>query len=87
MRSKTMHRLALVAAMSLSGGAFAASFTPGDLAVFSADSATANNTTFTIVEVNPTSDSSPQSISINGTTGTSATCGPAARRRVRDIWR
>jgi hypothetical protein len=52
-----------------------AAFTTGNLAVFSADSQTANNTTFTILELSPSTanQSSPvNSIPINGTSGGSA---------------
>ena len=52
-----------------------AAFTAGDLAVFSADAASANNTSFTILELSPASanQSSPvNSIPINGTTGPNA---------------
>ncbi|HVM47988.1 MAG TPA: hypothetical protein VMU04_08170 [Candidatus Acidoferrum sp.] len=52
-----------------------AAFTTGNLAVFSADSASANNTTFTILELSPSTanQSSPvNSIAINGTSGGSA---------------
>jgi len=52
-----------------------AAFTTGNLAVFSADSATGNNTTFTILELSSTTagQSSPvNSIAINGTTGGTA---------------
>jgi uncharacterized repeat protein (TIGR02543 family) len=54
-----------------------AGFTAGNLAVFQADSSSANNTTATIVEVNSglagqTSASSVNAIAINGTTGGSA---------------
>lgn len=52
-----------------------AAFTAGNLAVFSADSASANNTTFTILELSPSTanQSSPvNSIPINGTSGSSA---------------
>ncbi|MFT3932925.1 MAG: T9SS type A sorting domain-containing protein [Chitinophagaceae bacterium] len=52
-----------------------AQFTPGNLAVFRADVASANNTTFSIVEVNPslTAQTSPVNIfTINGTTGANA---------------
>src|SRR5262249_9178943 len=48
---------------------------PGNLAVFSADSASANNTTFTILELSPSTanQSSPvNSIPINGTSGPNA---------------
>jgi len=60
-----------------------AAFTTGNLAVFSADSATGNNTTFTILELSSTTagQSSPvNSIAINGTTGGTAlrTSGSAA---------
>jgi len=50
-----------------------AAFTTGNLAIFSADSASANNTTFTILELSPSTanQSSPvNSIAINGTSGT-----------------
>jgi uncharacterized repeat protein (TIGR02543 family) len=50
-------------------------FTPGNLAVLSADVASANNTTFSILEVNPalTNQTAPvQTIGINGTNGASA---------------
>ena len=52
----------------------AAAFTPGNLAVFSADSASANNTTFSIIEINATTagQSAVQTISINGTSGANA---------------
>lgn len=56
----------------LAGGA---AFTPGNLAVFSADSATANNTSFTILELHPATaaQGSPvQSIAINGSTNPDA---------------
>jgi hypothetical protein len=52
-----------------------AAFTAGNLAVFSADSASANNTTFTILELSPSTanQASPvNSIPINGTSGPSA---------------
>ena len=52
-----------------------AAFTAGNLAVFSADVASANNTTFTILELSPSTanQSSPvNSIAINGTTGANA---------------
>lgn len=53
--------------------ASASAFTAGNLAVFSADVATSNNTTFSIVELLPTTNVTPvQTISINGTTGPSA---------------
>src|SRR5262249_18833042 len=50
-------------------------FTPGNLVAFSADSASANNTTFTILELNSSTanQSSPvNSVSINGTSGGNA---------------
>src|SRR5262249_25496855 len=54
----------------------ATNFTSGDLALFQADAASLNNTTFTIVEVSPSTpgQTSPgvQSIPINGTTGSTA---------------
>src|ERR1035441_3244782 len=52
-----------------------AAFTAGNLAVFSADSASANNTTFSILELSPSTanQSSPvNSIAINGTSGPNA---------------
>ena len=52
-----------------------AAFTAGNLAVFLADSSTTNNTTFTILELDPSvaSQSSPvNSIPINGTSGPDA---------------
>jgi hypothetical protein len=52
-----------------------AAFTAGNLAIFSADAASTNNTTFTILELSPATanQSSPvNSISINGTTGPNA---------------
>src|SRR5438046_61229 len=51
-----------------------AAFTPGNLAVFSADSAGANNTPFTILELNPTANqiSPVNSIPINGSSGPNA---------------
>jgi hypothetical protein len=52
-----------------------AAFTVGNLAVFSADSASTNNTTFTILELGPSTanQSSPvNSIPINGTSGLNA---------------
>ena len=60
-----------------------AAFTTGNLAVFSADAASTNNTTFTILELSPSTanQSSPvNSIAINGTSGGSAlrTSGSAA---------
>ncbi len=52
-------------------------FTAGNLAVFSADSSSANNTTFTIVEVNPTLAGQTSAVSSNAVNGTS---GPNALR-------
>jgi hypothetical protein len=53
-------------------GANASVFVPGDLAVFSADTASANNTSFSILELSPSTPGLVQTISINGTTGSSA---------------
>ena len=59
-----------------------AAFTTGNLAVFSADSASTNNATFTILELSPAANQSipVNSIPINGTSGGSAlrTSGSAA---------
>ena len=51
-----------------------AQFTPGNLAVFRAESASANNTAFSIIEINPAAaQPSPVSVvAINGTTGANA---------------
>ena len=52
-----------------------AAFTTSNLAVFSADSASANNTTFTILELSPATANQPtpvNAISINGTSGGAA---------------
>jgi hypothetical protein len=67
--------LLVAAALITAVPAVHAAFTAGNLAVFSADSASANNTTFTILELSPATpnQSSPvNSIPINGTTGSTA---------------
>ncbi|MES1159196.1 MAG: lamin tail domain-containing protein, partial [Bacteroidota bacterium] len=59
----------------LSLSALQAQFTPGNLAIFRAESASANNTNFSIIELNPTTanQTSPvTTIAINGTTGATA---------------
>ena len=53
--------------LPLSGAATAASFTPGNLAVLQA-SASANNTTSSVVEINSTSGGAVQTIAIDGAT-------------------
>jgi len=66
----------LIAALAVLAGAqaWAGPFTAGNLAIFQADSATANNTTATIIELSPTTlNQVPTNlIPINGTTGTDA---------------
>ncbi len=67
--------LPAAAALIIAAPRVHAAFTAGNLAVFSADAASANNTTFTILELSPATanQSSPvNSISINGTTGPNA---------------
>jgi uncharacterized repeat protein (TIGR02543 family) len=67
--------LSLLAALaSVPLAASANSFTPGNLAILSADTATANNSTFSMVEINPATagQSAVQTIAINGTSGSSA---------------
>jgi hypothetical protein len=73
--TRTLQSLLAIAVLSLAQSqVFATPFTTGDLAVFQADSNSANNTTFTIVEINPASSNGPavQSIPVNGTTGPNA---------------
>ncbi|MDB6066576.1 MAG: hypothetical protein JWR26_2784 [Pedosphaera sp.] len=62
----------LIAASTMKAGA--ATFTAGDLAVFLAADSSANNTTFSIVELNTNtaSQTAVQTIAINGTTGGTA---------------
>lgn len=74
---KTIARLLLTASVSgaVGASALAAPFTAGNLMVFRADSSGANNTTFTILEVNaatPNQTVPANSVSINGTNGASA---------------
>jgi hypothetical protein len=67
--------LAAAAGLIIAAPGVHAAFTAGNLAVFSADTASANNTTFTILELSPTTanQSSPvNSIPINGATGADA---------------
>jgi hypothetical protein len=67
--------LSLTALLAFPLGLRAGAFTPGNLAVLSADIAAANNTTFSILELSPaTANQSPvvQTIAINGTTGDTA---------------
>ena len=67
--------LGLLAALALAPAAtLAAAFTPGNLAILSADTASANNSTFSIVEINNATagQNAVQTISINGTSGSSA---------------
>lgn len=62
-------------AVMISTSAWAAPFTVGNLAVFSADTATSNNTAFSILELNASTanQTTPvQTISINGTSGGTA---------------
>jgi hypothetical protein len=47
-------------------------YTPGNVAVQLAASAAANNTTFSILEINPVSDTVVQTVPINGTSGPDA---------------
>ena len=75
--------LAVSALLATSPMGVHAAFTAGNLAVFSADNYNANNTTFTILELGPSTanQASPvNSIAINGTTGANAlrTSGSAA---------
>ena len=78
MLNSNLMRAALLAAANaliIAAPQVHAAFSAGNLAVFSADAASANNTTFTILELSPAaaSQSSPvNSISINGTTGPNA---------------
>jgi len=63
------------AALTMPLAARAANFTAGNVAVFQADSASANNTTISILEIDGSTASQPtpvQTISINGTTGPDA---------------
>ena len=76
-QSKAMNGASVQTVFGPTANAFTLSlpFAAGDLAVLSADVATANNTTFTILELNAVTaaQSSPvQSIAINGTSGTNA---------------
>jgi len=47
-------------------------FTPGNVAILSADVASANNSTFSIVELNPNTATAVQTVTINGTSGPNA---------------
>jgi hypothetical protein len=47
-------------------------FTPGNVAILSADVASANNSTFSIVELNPNTATAVQTVPINGTSGANA---------------
>src|ERR1039458_10118242 len=65
-----------------------AAFTAGNLAVFYADVASANNTKLTILELSPstTNQSSPvNSIAINGTTGANALRTSGSRSEERRV--